>query len=75
MCIDHAALLRLTNEHPEVATLVLRRANREMALRIAQSSAGIIEEAGKGRYRVRPPEEVRSWAARALGWLFGTEER
>jgi CRP-like cAMP-binding protein len=73
--IDHATLMRLSTDHPEVASALLRHVNRQMALRIAESSSGIMDHVGPGRYRLRKPDEVRSWTSRALSWLLGAQER
>lgn len=69
--IDHATLLRLADERPDVASVVLRVVTRQLAERIATSSSGIVEALAPGQVRVRKPEEVRGWVARALGWLVG----
>lgn len=64
-------LVRMTEEHPEVATVLLRHLTRQLAERIAATSSGIVERVGPGQVRVRKPEEVRGWASGLLGWLLG----
>jgi CRP-like cAMP-binding protein len=69
--VSQTTLLILANEHPEAASVLLRHVSRQMAERIAQTSSGIVEHVGPGQFRVRKPEEVRSWVSQALGWMFG----
>lgn len=69
--IDHAALIRLADDRPDVASVLLRHITRQLAERIASSSSGILEQIAPGQTRVRKPEAVRGWAASILGWLTG----
>ena len=73
--VDHATLLRLTLERPEVASILLRHVTRQLAERLATSSSGIVERVGPGQVRLKKPDEVRSWVSTVLGWLVGGESR
>ena len=69
--IDHDTLVRLGSEHPHAASALLRHLTRQLATRIAEGSAGIVEEVAAGEYRLKKPEEVRGWLGRTLDRLFG----
>lgn len=73
--IEHAKLLGLTDERPEVASILLRHVSRQLAERLATSSAGIVERVAPGHVSLRKPEDVRSWVSTVLGWLVGGESR
>ena len=71
--IDHPTVVRLIDEEPAVASVLLRHVMRQLAERIALSSSGIVEQVAPGQVRVRKPHEVRGWVSQALGWLLGHE--
>lgn len=69
--IDHARFEQIAHDRPEVASVLLRHVTRQLAERVAASSAGILHEIAPGQVVVKKPEVVRGWAQRALGWLLG----
>ena len=72
--IDHASLLRLTDERPDVASVLLRHIMKQLVERIISSSSGIVEQVAPGQVFVRkpePPAAARGWAASMFGWLTG----
>jgi CRP-like cAMP-binding protein len=73
--VDHATLLELAHERPEVASVLLRHVTRQLAERLATSSAGIVEHLGPGQVRLRKPEEVRGFVSTVLRWLSGGSTR
>ncbi len=71
--IKRSVLINLATEQPDPAIALMRHLNRQVALRLVESSAGIIERIGDGQFHIRKvaAEETSDWASGVLGWLFG----
>lgn len=69
--ISHDGLMTLQAKHPHAAAVLMRTVTAQLAQRLVSSTAGIVEQITEGRYRLKRPEETRSWLSRALGSLFG----
>ncbi len=69
--ISHETLMRLETDAPRAAAALLRHVTRQLAQRIANGSAGIVQEVATGTYRFRQPAEARGWMSRVFGWIVG----
>jgi CRP-like cAMP-binding protein len=69
--IRHENLLQMETEAPRAAAALLRHVTRQLAQRIANGSAGVVEEVAPGTYRFRQPAEARDWMSRVFGWIVG----
>lgn len=69
--ISHDQMLRLQEENPHAASVLLRTVTRQLAERLKKSTTGIVEQIAEGRYRLKEPAEQRTWLQDALGWLTG----
>ena len=67
----------LAEDHPEVASVLLRHVTRVLADRLHRSSSGILRQVSDEQFRVEHVEHVeqnRSWLSRTLSWLVGASE-
>ncbi len=71
--ITQEEMMRLKDEHPRAAAVLMRTVTGQLADRLIRSTRGIVEEIADGQYRVREPEANQSWLSNALGWLLGTK--
>ena len=70
----HAELITLPESDPSAAAVLLRAVTRDLADRLRASTVGIVEQVGEGQYRLRKPEENKSWLSQALSRLFGRRD-
>lgn len=77
LSLHHDRLLTLAEDHPEVASVLLRHVTRVLADRLHRSSSGILRQVSDEQFLVEHVEHVeqnRSWLSRTLSWLVGASE-